>query len=1256
MTENLKPDTPIDFNPATEVVLPTTTAGAHDGAVIEALAEMGRGLDALFRHGRELCSQPDDTGIGYLIAHAGRELIFGVVAELEEEKAATSKESLEPTSSLREDIERSAADSLTLEKTDQRVQDMTSAVLAVLRDRTAVGAEELAETAKKDYRLRIASALQLSPNDSVVKRWVEVARQFQRAAHQRTPPPPTGPARRAFGELSELLYGLVGPIFETEADLDVLARVQIPNAADVEKVRQLVPRAVQRRHFFRRLESPGWIERLSSAGLFRHPPEREVFGDGSWRIRPWPEGEYLLRMVPKAPQQVAEILLDVPSAIENPAVWAVVADAVTALPTSIGPSLVPKLVSALETAPSVFFPHRAVEAAKHLSAEGAKEVFPLSKALLAVRTPPEVPPRSASESPEDYLVRLKEARGKFIYKDGWVLKRIEQFDFEQFLSSIVPNLESIDSGRTLKFLAHRLVEADQLVIDTRKQFAEAIRQTEQEQLVGKSDPIPGSDEEIVLAMERAAGPQIEPGATRYWCERLDVADDRDDVRSHLAVAVFATARRMTVGGEAADNVILMLDKFSGEIFRRMELLVMADELHLSPDVTERLDALLQSETALWPPFGAREIAPLLRAHFSSASQVAQSSYLRALEAGPGQEQVDWIIEFFERPDTPEERRQIVGEWQRSRLRWFHDHIPRLLQPLADALGVSPEVPSFHQQSLDEIGSSHGGVFSRSLESPITQDELGALAPDVLAQYLSTWRPSSGAAEDFEEPCTAGLESAMTTLLSEEPGRIEELATPLVSRQIPLGYASAVLRGMRTALGQEKNVPVASSLRFARYAWQESESASDQQAQQSDNPAETGQPLWTCIAACHFVTALLQADEVKQSEIEGIWSLAAQMVGARVTWQDNESPPATFAEARNRSSTSLSARVTEMVVALAWRDFVLAHGDKPWPPSAQPTAVPRLIPLLAKIMARDGVSALSARGAIGGKIPQLLIVVRDWTNTNLDELFQGGASSPAEKPAWGMYLSNSRIMSSTFTTLRAFYAEAAAALPEDGTPLAQDKEWLIAKALSGHVVTAAVNGFCAPGDSDHVLENTFSRVPVDDRTHAYWMVYRGWSDSKAQAVEPLSPHVIAFWESRLSALESAKKTEQIDEEADGLCWFIATPHLPTDEVIRLGQRTAKLIGKKNRTTSLTWKRLTELVEMDPVGAFPIAARFIELGLASDYVYLPFDDVAPSLRVAIRAGGALRKSARLLVDKLGAADLYEYRELWTSEEDEIAAVTH
>jgi hypothetical protein len=74
---------------------------------------------------------------------------------------------------------------------------------------------------------------------------------------------------------------------------------------------QLRKSGANREYFFSKVNSPEWLEPLTDAGLFRHPPQAIVAGD-TISFPFWPESRYLARMAAVAPDLVFRIIESVP--------------------------------------------------------------------------------------------------------------------------------------------------------------------------------------------------------------------------------------------------------------------------------------------------------------------------------------------------------------------------------------------------------------------------------------------------------------------------------------------------------------------------------------------------------------------------------------------------------------------------------------------------------------------------------------------------------------------------------------------------------------------------------------------------------------------------------------------------------------------------------------------------------------------------------------------------------------------------------
>jgi hypothetical protein len=1153
---------------------------SRDTSTARGLTEIDGDLAGLFMIGRRLAAQPDEPGLVYLIAHAGRELSLTVVRELEEE--------------------------------------------------TGNGKGE--ESEGEHFRERLASAIQLPPSHPIVSRWFKAHQRLVRSAHVRIPAPQTRPVRAAFTELSDLLYGRTGPYFETQAELDALADRTKPEPEDLDRVRRLLLRPAQRRRFFGRLTSADWLVPLMDAGLFEHPPERRVYADGSWRAQDWPEGAYLVRMAPVAPKRVADILAKIPRTIMNPVIWSVVADAIAALPPDEGVALVPSLVAGLKVSPPRLFSHDALKALNEIAQAGRRESFELFAALTWLRRIPEVPRRDSNESASEYAKRLRDQRYQITATDSWVLARLERYDVPELARQVYPALAAIDAKRLIETLADQLQRAAGMVAALAGRLTAIIGATER----GETAPDEGESENNLLDLGEYGADE-----SRYWCSALSHVHDHDGVREHLAVALLTFALQYATDGQRAESVLEVFEQHRGDIFQRLSLAVLA-RIPLSTDALRaRVDAFVSSPEALEPPYAARESAELLRAHFPSASEEAQTAFLRGVETGPADDDIASFLAFMQEEDTPAAREEHRAQWQRVRLRWFHDHIPNVLQPLAARLGFVAAVPDAQQQSLDETGSWSSGVSSVGPRRPRTATDLAGLNARELLDFLLSWRPSQGGDDSFDLPSEEGLASVLGSVLRDAPAKAIALLPHLATRPIALRYLSTVLSSLKTSLASKPEMQLGDIVRLAEHAWSRA-SASSSEGSKADRWMR-----WTATAACDLVQAAVDAElATGPADAKVLWRFANSVIDSPLTTSDDarQKVPTTFAHARALGSSMIPGHAIDLVMTIAWWDFRRLYPNAKWPPPDPSEINNRLVSCLDRALAWTGLNAISSQAALGPWLPHLLWSASSWTRSRLPELLDGGIQHPSQHPAWAAYVRRDRLLDVVFQIIRPWYAATASALSTNGGGLPEDDRDETTEAFTIHVITGVVRGLCNAGDADALVENTFRFARMDKRTHAYWAVYRGWSDSAAEPHPPLARNIIRFWSWRLEELEGSDRSEAREEEADGLCWFIATPHLPATDVVSLGLRTVRLLGSKHNTVESAWDRLSALAGADPAGVFEIAAHVIELHLADDHVYLPYEDVAPSLRHAIRSGGSLRDRAISLLHRLGERGHPEYADLW------------
>jgi len=99
-----------------------------------------------------------------------------------------------------------------------------------------------------------------------------------------------------------------------------------------------------RRAFYSKLANPLWVVALHANKAFSNPPSIERLDDGSYRVDPWPEIDYLVRMASLAPAEVSQALKSA-SKTDNPWVRRGVWEAAAVLPANNTVLLMPELKS-----------------------------------------------------------------------------------------------------------------------------------------------------------------------------------------------------------------------------------------------------------------------------------------------------------------------------------------------------------------------------------------------------------------------------------------------------------------------------------------------------------------------------------------------------------------------------------------------------------------------------------------------------------------------------------------------------------------------------------------------------------------------------------------------------------------------------------------------------------------------------------------------------------------------------------------------
>ena len=150
----------------------------------------------------------------------------------------------------------------------------------------------------------------------------------------------------------------------------------------IDRTLRLVKKGTGRRYFFSRLKNPLWIQPLVDRGYFKSPPKIRYYDDGYVQFPPWPELQYLKNVSRDVPDEVVNLVLELPK-VNNPSVYDDILEIALQLHGEQSAKLIPKILESLELEHRVWEYHYA-DLLTHWTVENQTSVaLELTKILVA---------------------------------------------------------------------------------------------------------------------------------------------------------------------------------------------------------------------------------------------------------------------------------------------------------------------------------------------------------------------------------------------------------------------------------------------------------------------------------------------------------------------------------------------------------------------------------------------------------------------------------------------------------------------------------------------------------------------------------------------------------------------------------------------------------------------------------------------------------------------------------------------------------
>ena len=145
--------------------------------------------------------------------------------------------------------------------------------------------------------------------------------------------------------LEQLVYDLLAPITAQDQDeiQTILNRPEHPEADAATLYKLISRRGANYVYFFTHAADSYWIPHLKNKGFFRDPPKAEYSSDGYVNLPFWPEIQYLNRVCESAPEEVLQLVQELP-AVDNPRVYENILDIALKFEGTRSAKLKPKMI------------------------------------------------------------------------------------------------------------------------------------------------------------------------------------------------------------------------------------------------------------------------------------------------------------------------------------------------------------------------------------------------------------------------------------------------------------------------------------------------------------------------------------------------------------------------------------------------------------------------------------------------------------------------------------------------------------------------------------------------------------------------------------------------------------------------------------------------------------------------------------------------------------------------------------------------
>lgn len=524
----------------------------------------------------------------------------------------------------------------------------------------------------------------------------------------------------------------------------------VPSTTLIHKVLARLVSLQLRRAFYAKLANPHWVAALRGEKVFSSPPAVVFLEDGSSRVDPWPEIDYLVRMAPLEPIEVAKALEEA-SHSDNPWVRRGIWEASSVLPAAGIAPLVPEMKAWADggIGNSRTDPRDVARTIVNLLEGGQhKSGARLAAAFYGPRAP---------ESPPEF--GLPEPRSG-----------IEPYWYADTLPRVSAALGNSSRLHTLRgWLEKYQLEA------------------------------------------RSFDPELGEDTSYLW--RPSVTGSRENYGHEIGSALVEATRSAGLeAARVAPKAIDTLLASRQPLLRRIALDVLADRLNeLEPsnhqdkraqealvELFDRANALVGDATVVEQTFRV-EYVKFLRSIARWSTQIDVSQLGSIIDAGPAALRDVRRARFAQEGDTEAQTDARIGEYL---VAWQHRLLASVgLESLSGALKDRLAALNVASGAIENPLEPSWEIRSGGPTSPVSVEEMEAMSDEALLEHLAQWHPVESG---WDAPTHEGQGQILADVVGARPERFV-LGIEQVKSLRPT-YIRAIFRGWQLAVEAGRAVP------------------------------------------------------------------------------------------------------------------------------------------------------------------------------------------------------------------------------------------------------------------------------------------------------------------------------------------------------------------------------------------------------------------------------------------------------------------